>query len=229
MPFSAPLPVPTIIAVGVARPKAQGQAIISTAIKTVKAKISDGSGPKVHQSRALRVAISTTAGTNQAAIWSTKRWTGALEPWASSTRRIIRASIVSLPTLVARIQKLPLLLRVAPISGSETSLLTGKLSPVSIDSSTLERPAINSPSTGIFSPGRTRMISPTWTSSIGMSIGTPLGMPPAAPPGMPSRITRAVLALRPISLRMASEVLPRARASSRRPSRIRVVITVATS
>ena len=31
MPNSAPLPVPTIIAAGVAKPSAQGQAIISTA------------------------------------------------------------------------------------------------------------------------------------------------------------------------------------------------------
>ena len=30
MPFSAPLPVPTMIAVGVARPRAHGQAMIST-------------------------------------------------------------------------------------------------------------------------------------------------------------------------------------------------------
>ena len=30
MPFSAPLPVPTMIDVGVANPKAQGQAIIKT-------------------------------------------------------------------------------------------------------------------------------------------------------------------------------------------------------
>ena len=30
MPFSAPLPVPTMMAVGVARPRAQGQEITST-------------------------------------------------------------------------------------------------------------------------------------------------------------------------------------------------------
>ncbi len=33
IPFSAPLPVPTMMAVGVARPRAQGQAMTSTATK----------------------------------------------------------------------------------------------------------------------------------------------------------------------------------------------------
>ena len=37
MPFSAPLPVPTIIEVGVANPKAQGQAIISTPTVVISA------------------------------------------------------------------------------------------------------------------------------------------------------------------------------------------------
>ena len=38
MPFSAPFPVPTMIAVGVARPNAQGQAITRTAVKIVMLK-----------------------------------------------------------------------------------------------------------------------------------------------------------------------------------------------
>ena len=37
MPFSAPLPVPTMMAVGVARPSAQGQAMTSTATKSISA------------------------------------------------------------------------------------------------------------------------------------------------------------------------------------------------
>ena len=39
IPFSAPLPVPTIIAVGVANPKEQGHAMINTAMKVLKEKI----------------------------------------------------------------------------------------------------------------------------------------------------------------------------------------------
>ena len=37
MPFSAPLPVPTMMAVGVARPSAQGQAMTSTATMRIMA------------------------------------------------------------------------------------------------------------------------------------------------------------------------------------------------
>ena len=39
IPFFAPSPVPVIIAVGVARPKAQGQAITKTEVKILKIKL----------------------------------------------------------------------------------------------------------------------------------------------------------------------------------------------
>jgi len=39
IPFSAPLPVPTIMAVGVANPNAHGQAMIKTATKLTNAKL----------------------------------------------------------------------------------------------------------------------------------------------------------------------------------------------
>ena len=39
MPLSAPLPVPTMMEVGVASPKAQGQAITMTAVKLTKARV----------------------------------------------------------------------------------------------------------------------------------------------------------------------------------------------
>ncbi len=41
MPFSAPLPVPTIIAVGVAKPNAHGQAMTKTEMVIVKANTQD--------------------------------------------------------------------------------------------------------------------------------------------------------------------------------------------
>ena len=44
IPRAAPRPVPTRIAVGVASPSAQGQAMMSTATKAVIAKPSDGCG-----------------------------------------------------------------------------------------------------------------------------------------------------------------------------------------
>ena len=46
MPFSAALPVPTMIAVGVASPRAQGQAMIRTAIAACRAKVSTRLGPE---------------------------------------------------------------------------------------------------------------------------------------------------------------------------------------
>ena len=45
MPASAPRPVATMIAVGVARPIAHGQAMISTLIRLTRANVSRGSGP----------------------------------------------------------------------------------------------------------------------------------------------------------------------------------------
>ena len=105
-----------------------------------------------------------------------------------------------------------MLLIVAPITSSPAFLSTGMLSPVSIDSSTAERPSTTTPSTGIFSPGRTRTRSPTSTSSTGISLSRP------------SLITTAVLARKPISFRIASEVRPLATASNSLPSRIRVMM-----
>ena len=57
----------------------------------------------------------------------------------------------------------PLVLSVAPISLSPVRLLTGSGSPVSMDSSTALLPSTTTPSTGTFSPGRTRSRSPTCT------------------------------------------------------------------
>ena len=45
MPASAPRPVPTMIAVGVARPIAHGQAMTTTAMNAVSARVRRGSGP----------------------------------------------------------------------------------------------------------------------------------------------------------------------------------------
>ena len=57
MPFSAPLPVPTTMAVGVARPMAQGQAMMTTVTKASRARVTAGSGPKKYQIRKVSTAI----------------------------------------------------------------------------------------------------------------------------------------------------------------------------
>ena len=61
---------------------------------------------------------------------------------------------------------------VPPITLAPVSLVTGMDSPVTIDSSTALRPSSTAPSTGTFSPGRTRRRSPTctWSSSISSSV-----------------------------------------------------------
>ncbi|MNN85341.1 hypothetical protein D3C81_2026160 [compost metagenome] len=101
-PSSAPRPVPTMMEVGVARPMAQGQAMIRTATALTRAKVSAGDGPKKSQAAKVSAATRKTAGTNHMVTLSTRAWIGSLEPWASSTMRMICESTVSPPTAVAR-------------------------------------------------------------------------------------------------------------------------------
>ena len=81
MPSSAPRPVPTMIAVGVASPSAHGQAMISTATAAVKANAGDSPVPS--QKPRVAAAKAITVGTNTAATRSARRCTGALPAWAS--------------------------------------------------------------------------------------------------------------------------------------------------
>ena len=75
IPFCAATPVPTIIEVGVASPRAQGQAITKTetAFKIPRKK---SFAPKF-QIKKVSSAIKSTAGTNTALTLSTMRCTGA--------------------------------------------------------------------------------------------------------------------------------------------------------
>ena len=76
MPRRAPRPVPTSSAVGVARPSAQGQAMMSTAMATSSAR--DGSPVASHQPAKVSAASTSTTGTNTADTRSARRCTGAL-------------------------------------------------------------------------------------------------------------------------------------------------------
>ncbi len=89
---------------------------------------------------------------------------------------------------------------------SPAALSTGRLSPVSMLSSTVVVPLVTTPSTGIFSPGRMRTMSPTTTCSTGMSLSTP------------SRTTSAVLGASPTSAVTAAAVRFLARASIHFPA-----------
>ena len=111
-PASAPRPSPTMIDIGVARPSAQGQAMISTETAATSAYAKRGSGPNwpMRETRSGRptprqARTSRRPGRRGAA-------SGARLRWASATIWTMRASRVSRPTFSARITKLPLLFTV---------------------------------------------------------------------------------------------------------------------
>ena len=214
MPSSAARPVPTMTAVGVASPSAQGQAMISTAIVVVIAIVSPPvSGPNSAQATKVAAASSSTIGTNQVETRSASRCIGTFAPCASSTSRTIWASAVSSPTAVARMTTVPVRLRVAPMTWSPAALSTGRLSPVSMLSSTAVAPSVTTPSTGTFSPGRIRTRSPTTTCSTGTST--------SAPP----RSARAVFGVSPTRAVIAAAVRFLARSSIHRPASTSARIT----
>src|SRR5690606_30892795 len=95
------LHAPTITDMGVARPNAQGQAMISTVVAATIICTTAGSGPTLYQTRADTTAISITDGTNTEEILSASRPMAGFEPWAFFTSLMICASAVSLPTRVA--------------------------------------------------------------------------------------------------------------------------------
>jgi hypothetical protein len=129
----------------------------------------------------------------------------------------MRASMESRPTFSARSTSAPDALTVPPITLLPGSLVTGMDSPVTRDSSTDERPSTTTPSTAIFSPGRTRTWSPTAMSSSFTASSRP------------SVIRVAVFGASPSSARMAPEVRSRAPSSSTWPSSTSTVMTAAAS
>ena len=143
---------------------------------------------------------------------------GARERCAAATICTMRASMVSRPTFSARMTRPPVVLIVPPITLAPRSLVTGIDSPVTIDSSSDERPSITSPSTGTFSPGRTRSRSPTATASSETSSSVPSSLR-----------RRAVFGARSSRARIAPEVCSRARSSSTWPRSTSTVITAAAS
>jgi hypothetical protein len=218
MPALAPRAVPTMMAMGVASPSAQGQAMMSTATAFTSAKARRGSGPQMAQAAKAAAAEATTAGTNQPATASASRWTGARLRCASATIRTIWASSASFPTRSARSTKLPLPFTVPPVTRSPGPFSTGIGSPVTIDSSTEDRPSTTGPSTGTFSPGRTRSSIPGATCSSGISSSRPSSITCSADFGASAS-----------SARMAPETRLRARSSRICPSSTSSTITAADS
>ena len=205
-----------MIAVGVARPMAHGQAMITTPMKAVRASVNRGSGPTSIQATNVSEAITRTSGTNTSLTRSASRWIGALEPWARSTSSTIRARAVSRPTCVARITNEPVVLIVAPMTPSPADLVTGIGSPVSMDSSTATRPRPRPVDRHLVAgPDPQQVARDDRASSTSSSA--------------PSRTRRAVVAWSATRRRMAPVVWPFARPSSHRPSRTRPMMIVALS
>lgn len=109
-------------------------------------------------------------GTKTPEILSAISWIGALLDCASSISLIIRAIVVFAPTVSTTNSKLQDVLIVPAKTVVPIDFSTGMLSPVIIDSSILEFPNVIVPSTGTFSPGFTRMVSPSVICSTGHAI-----------------------------------------------------------
>ena len=213
IPFFAPTPFPTIIATGVASPSAHGQLITSTEIPLASAKLN--SFPIKSHTIKVTTAMEMTTGTNTPDTLSAILAIGALVAAASLTILIIWESVVSTPTLVASQRINPDWFIVAADTSSPTVLSTGMLSPVRAASALL--PSKITPSTGIFSPGRTTKISPWCTC--------PIGTVTSCPP----RTIVAFCGASFIRLFKASVVLPLDLASSVLPTVIKVRIIAADS
>ncbi len=121
-PIWAPLPMPTMSAVGVASPKAQGHATTMTAMAGSSACLTRSASPSAdtrkNHAQNVMAAMARMAGTKTAAILSATRCTGAFEPWASSTARTMRESVESEPTRRARTAKDPVAFNVPPVTAS---------------------------------------------------------------------------------------------------------------
>ena len=98
-------PDPTSRAVGVAKPRAHGQATTSTVIALARA-VSSGL-PRARRTAKVAAAVAMTAGTKTAEMRSAIRWTGALPVCASVRSRPIWARVVFSPTRVARTVSTP--------------------------------------------------------------------------------------------------------------------------
>ena len=83
-----------------ASPRAQGQAMISTATAAAKARTAEPSA--TYQTTKVAMASDSTTGTKMPLTRSASRWIGARDPWASRISRTIWASTLSDPSVVAR-------------------------------------------------------------------------------------------------------------------------------
>ena len=215
IPFFAPIPDPTITATGVASPNAQGQ--LTTRTLMALARLKGIPFPMIIHTIKVTRLIPITAGTKTADILSASLAMGAFVAAASLTMFMICDRVVSLPVLVAFTFTRPVRLTAAEMTMSPCFLSTGTDSPVTSDSSEVVMPSRIIPSQGKLSPGRTTTVSPSVSSSAGITISEP------------SLITVQVWGASFIRLFRASVVLPLEYCSSVLPTVTRVRIIEADS
>ena len=137
-PRWAPSPVPTMMAVGVASPRASGQVMTTTVMANSRAVSTPAPRP---QPRAEGEQATDERDEHQPERGAVgQALPRALEFWACCTSATICASAVSEPTLVARTPATVVLID-APITAEPVLFATGRLSPVTIDSSTSRAPS----------------------------------------------------------------------------------------
>ena len=155
-PFFAAFPTLATTAVGVAKTNAQGQAITKIDITRIISLVS----------RAVITHTKSIVGRKNSANLSAVFWTFPLFSWAFFTVFIIWPSIVSFPIFSVRISITPFSFKVPTNTLSFLVLSTGMDSPVIAASFIVDWPFWIIPSTGIFSPAITWIISPGLTSRI---------------------------------------------------------------
>ena len=175
-PRPAPRPTPTMIDMGVASPRAQGHAMIRTPPPSTRAWARRGSGPTRRPDDEVSAAISDDRG-HEVAGHRDRRAAGSAPGSAAPRPPCGRSARAACPRPRARRASPGRRCRSASrrSRGRRAAFSTGIGSPLIIDSSTELRPSITTPSTGTFSPGRTRRRSPGCTRSSGTSDSLAVG------------------------------------------------------
>ena len=132
IPFFAPIPLPTIMATGVARPNAHGQLMTRTEIPRARANAIVS--PARSQPMVVITAIVMTAARTRRIPYRRSSRSELLWPAASLTILMIWERVVSSPTLDASQRIKPDWFKVAAETRSPAALSTGILSPVRADS-----------------------------------------------------------------------------------------------
>ena len=125
MPSWAPRPVPTSSAVGVARPRAHGQAMISTATAAVNGRVGASVAGDAARSRAWPRRARGRPARRRPRPGRPGAAPAPCRPGRRSTSRAIWASAVSAPTRVARTTRRPPAFTVAPVTASPGPDLDG--------------------------------------------------------------------------------------------------------